>query len=98
MRIFSYIVLFTLHLTVWLIVLITFAMFIYYFVEIIVPDDPSTRIGPSLIGLFTVPATLLAFWLSFKSTSYSAGENYGFLKSMKLATLEVKYFFSGFFN
>ena len=98
MRIFSYIVLFFLHLVVWLIILVTFALILGYLFEFIVPGEPETRVGPSLMGLFGVPVTLLAFWLSFKSTSYSAGQHHGFLESMKLAVLEVKYFFSGFLN
>lgn len=95
MKFLSYIVLFTLHLVVWLAIFVALSLVIGYLIEIVVSGASTNESGPNITAGLIAWTSLLAFWLSFKSTSYSAGSNHGFIESMKLAFIEVKFFFSG---
>lgn len=96
MRIASYIVLFVLHLLVWLTIFVAISLMIGELVEIFMPGSSTNEFGPNLTGGLIAWTSILSFWLSFKSTSYSAGSNHGFWESMKLALIEVKFYVSGF--
>jgi len=92
----TYVVLFTLHAIVWLTIFVALSLLIGSLIGLISPGESDNEFGPSLTGGLIAWTSLLAFWLSFKSTSYSAGSNHGFFESMKLAFVEVKFYFSGF--
>jgi len=59
------------------------------------PDFSNDEYGPNIFAGLAAWGSLLAVWLSFKSTAYSAGEGKAFLTSMRLGWFEVKNYLTG---
>ncbi len=95
MKFLSYIVLFVLHAVVWVSLFLLIVYTLAYLSFIFLPSFSNDEFGPNLFLGLAVWSSLFAFWLSFKSTAYSAGEGEGFLTAMKLAWFEVKNFLIG---
>lgn len=99
MKLLNYIVLFALHAVVWVSLVLFIVYVLAYLCFMFFPDFfnlSSQEHGPDLFGGLALWGSIFAFWLSFKSTAYSAGEGKGFLTSMKLGWFEVKNFITGF--